>query len=242
MIKRMNKMIPNNKPLKLNSKYILLLTMIYVTVSVAADVVAFKFAYFFGYVESGATLLFPITYLIGDVVCEDYGWDVAMKMAWNVLACEGLFALLITIVIHTGSMNIGQHQNEYTHVLGNMWLFVCGGIISNAVAGLLNIFFISKWKILAKGNIFWVRSIISTCISEFLLILITVLIAFVPFIQFKASMHVFINAYVLEIIYACLFVYPAQKFVGFLKRSEGIDVYDYGISYNPFRFFDKGEK
>ncbi|PIQ44083.1 MAG: hypothetical protein COV52_02245 [Gammaproteobacteria bacterium CG11_big_fil_rev_8_21_14_0_20_46_22] len=229
-------MIPNNKPLRLNSKFILLLAMAYMTVSISADVVAFKFAYFFGLIESGATILFPLTYIIGDVTCEVYGWKIAMKLVWYGLICEALFAILITSVIHLSSSGIGQYQNEYTDILGHIWLFVFGGIISNAIAGLLNVYFISKWKIFAKGRVFWIRSILSTCISELILILLTVLIAFTPFIHIKATMHIFFDAYFLEIIYALLFVYPAQLLVNFLKRSEGIDAYDYGVSYNPFKF------
>ncbi len=66
----------NNKPLKLNSKFILLIAMIYTAVSVAADIVAYKYTRFFGLLESGATILFPLTYVIGDVVSEVYGWGI----------------------------------------------------------------------------------------------------------------------------------------------------------------------
>ena len=52
-------------------------------------------------------------------------------------------------------------------------------------------------------------------------------------------MHVFVNAYLLEIVYAVIFVIPAQMLVLYLKRQEGIDAYDYGISYNPFNFIQQ---
>lgn len=159
-----------------------------------------------------------------------------MKIVWIGLACEALFAIMITFIIHLPSYGIGQFQNEYSDILGNVWFFVLAGIISNAIAGLLNVFFISKWKIMMQGRLFWIRSIISTCISEFILIFLTVLIAFVPFIHLAATMKVFIDAYFLEIIYAIIFVLPAQLMVITLKRADGIDAYDYGVSYNPFKF------
>lgn len=226
----------NNKPLKLNSKFILLIAMIYTAVSVAADIVAYKYTRFFGLLESGATILFPLTYVIGDVVSEVYGWGISMRLVWFGLFSEAFFALCIMFVIHLPSYGIGHHQQEYNDILGNLWLFVFAGIVANIVAGLLNVYFISKYKIRLKGELFWVRSILSTCISEFVLIFITVAIAFIPDIHFKATIHVFWDAYKLEIIYALLFVGPAQYLVGVLKRAEGIDVYDYGISYNPFKF------
>lgn len=214
--------------------------MLYVTFSAAADIVAFKFATVLGLVESGATILFPLTYVIGDVTCEVYGWQISMKIVWMGLLCELIFALLCTMVVYLPGAHINFFQTEYVDLIGKkLLLFVGAGIISNAIAGLLNIFFISKWKILIRGKVFWVRSILATCISEFILILITVLIAFVPFINLTNTIHVFVNAYLLEIIYAVIFVIPAQMLVLYLKRQEGIDAYDYGISYNPFNFIQQ---
>ena len=164
-----------------------------------------------------------------------------MRIVWLALVCEALFALLISIIIHMPVYGIGDFQDQYVNVLGNMWVFILGGIVSNAVAGLLNIYFMSRWKILTKGKHFWFRSILSTCISEFILIIITVLIAFLPYIKLEMTMKVFIDAYILEIIYAFLFVVPAMLLVNFLRRKEKIDAYDYGVSYNPFKIFDSGD-
>lgn len=230
-------MLYNNKPLKIESKYIIFLSMIYITVSLAADVVAFKFGNFLGFVESGATLVFPLTYILGDVMCEVYGWPATMKIVWLALFCEALFALIITTIIHIPAYGIGDFQDQYVNVLGHMWIFVLGGIISNAIAGLLNIYFMSRWKILTKGKHFWLRSIIATCISEFILILITIVIAFLPFLKLDMTIKIFIDAYLLEIIYAFIFVFPAKLLVDFLRKKENIDAYDYGESYNPFNLF-----
>lgn len=235
-------MIYDNRPLRVNSKYIVFLAMLYTTVSLAADMVAFKFENFFGFVESGATIIFPFTYVLGDVMCEVYGWNITMRVVWLALLCESVFALLITAVIYMPSYGIGSHQDQYINVMGNLWLFVLAGVISNSVSGLLNIYCMSKLKILAQGKAFWLRSILSTCVSECVLIIITVLIAFVPIIKFKMTMKVFVDAYLLEIIYAFLFVVPAKYLVNFLRNKEKIDAFDYGVSYNPFKLFVDGEK
>ena len=212
-----------NKPLYINSKYIVFLAMFYVTVMLAADVVAFKFENFFGLVESGATIIFPLTYVLGDIICEVYGWNVTIKIVWLALLCEAIFAALITLILYMPSYGLGDYQDQYINVLGNLWLFVIGGIISNAIAGVLNIYFMSKWKILSKGKFFWLRSILSTCISEFILIIVTVLIAFLPSIKLEMTLKVFTHAYFLEIIYAFIFVLPAKYLVDFLRNKENID-------------------
>lgn len=234
-------MLYSNKPLTLNSKYILFIAMLYTTVMLAADVVAFRFDNVFGLVESGATIIFPLTYVLGDVICEVYGWKVTMRIVWLALLCEGIFAALITMIIYMPSYGIGEYQDQYVNVLGNMGLFVLGGIVANTITGFLNIYCMSKWKVFTQGKVFWLRSIIATCISEFLLIIITVLIAFVPIIKFELTMKVFVHAYFLEIIYAIIFVIPAKYLVNFLRSKEHIDAYDYGVSYNPFKIFEDGE-
>ena len=231
----------NNKPLVINSKYIVFLSMLYTTIMLAADVVAFRFENFLGLVESGATIIFPLTYVLGDVICEVYGWKTTMRIVWLALLCEGIFAALITIIIHMPAYGIGDYQEQYINVLGNMWLFVIGGIVANVVSGFLNVYFMSRWKVLMQGRIFWLRSILATCISEFILIIITVCIAFLPFIKMQMTMKVFAHAYLLEIIYALLFVFPAKYLVDVLRNAEQIDAYDYGVSYNPFEIFKDGE-
>lgn len=232
----------DNKPLNINSKFIVFLAMLYTTVMLAADVVAFRFESFFGLIESGATIIFPFTYVLGDVICEVYGWKTTMRIVWLALLCEAIFAGLITIIIHMPTYGIGDYQDQYINVLGNMWLFVFGGIIANTVSGLLNIYFMSKWKVLAKGRVFWLRSIVATCISEFILILITIFIAFLPFIKMQMTMKIFVHAYVLEVFYALLFVWPAKRLVDFIRNKEQIDAYDFGISYNPFKIFIDGDE
>lgn len=227
----------SNQPLNINSRFIVFLAMLYTTVMLAADVVAFKFENFFGLIESGATIIFPFTYVLGDIICEVYGWKTTMRIVWLALLCEGIFATLITAILYMPSYGIGEYQNQYINVLGNMWLFVLAGIVANIVSGLLNVYFMSRWKILMEGKVFWLRSILSTCISEFILIIITVLIAFLPFIKMQMTLKIFVHAYLLEIFYALLFVFPAKFLVDFLRNAEKIDAYDYGISYNPFKIF-----
>lgn len=221
----------------LNAKYILLLAMLYVAASTSADAVAYNFSSFFGFLESGATIIFPVTYILGDIISEVYGWKTAMKIVWLGLLSEAIFALLILLDLHLKPYTHNTIPlKEFEAVLGKTWLFVTGGIISNAIAGLLNVFFISKWKVRMAGKFFWLRSLVSTCISEFILIVLTIIIAFLPYYGFKFTGKVFIDAYILEMIYAILFVIPAQLIVWGLTRAESIDNYDYDISYNPFNF------
>jgi len=87
-----------------------------------------------------------------------------------------------------------------------------------------------------KGKHFWFRSIASTAISELLLVVITGFSAFTGTMSLFNVAKVAGSAYVLEIFYAFVFVWPGWILIIFLKKAEKIDIYDYHVDYNPFRY------
>ena len=229
------KIVYRREPLKLNSKYLIPIITIYFVAILSADVVAFKFVSFGSFVISGATILFPLTYLFGDVLTEVYGYSLAKKIIWAGLIGEVVFSLLIKGVILLPSAPFANYQEAFNLTEGSMYLFVIGGVIGNIFSSFLNIYLISKWKILLSGRFFWLRSILSTAISELLIIGVAVVVGFSSRLSMHDQFSVFIWAYLLEIIYAVVFVWPAWGFSNFLKKSEGIDAYDYQVNYNPFK-------
>lgn len=224
------------KPFEINSRYILPLMMVYLMATLAADAVAYKFVQFGPLVESGATFIFPLTYLLGDVVTEVYGYKIARKFIWLNLICELLFALLVVGVIHMKSPAFWQYQTAFDQSLGNVLRFVVSGIIANIVSDFLNVYLISKWKVLMKGKRFWLRSLGSTALSELFLVVIAGFFSFTGTIPLLQVAKVAGSAYILEIFYAILFVWPGWLIIFYLKKKEKLDIYDYQVNYNPFRY------
>jgi len=156
----------------------------------------------------------------------------------NGLICELLFVAIVTGVIYLHSyVPIDHLKNEYIDIYKHMWLFVLSGFVSNIIAGLFNIYIMSKSKIMLKGKLFWLRSVFSTCVSELLLLFLIMLMSFIPILGIDITFKLFYHAYALEIIYAFIFAIPAQYLVNKIRKIENIDAYDYGVSYNPFRYF-----
>jgi len=232
----MEKITYSTSPLKLNSKYLLVIIMAYFVAILSADVVAYKFVGFGNFVISGATIVFPLTYLFGDILTEVYGYSIARQIVWLSLIGELLFALIVKGVLLLPSAGFANYQQAFDLTEGSMYLFVMGGVVGNILSSFLNIYLISTWKILLKGRLFWIRSIISTAIAELLIIGVAVAIGFSNRLTFHQAFDVFAWAYVLEMIYACVFVWPAWWLSCVLKRAEGIDAYDYNVNYNPFKF------
>lgn len=229
--------IYKREPIKLNAKYLILIIMAYFTATLAADVVAFKFVDIHGLVISGATIVFPLTYLFGDVITEVYGYNIARQVIWMSLIGELIFALIIRLILLTPYPHFANYQLAYNTAIAPMLMFVIGGVIGNIASSFLNVYLISKWKIILSGKHFWIRSVISTAVSELLIIGVAVAIGFSSRLTLHEEFSVFGWAYILEIIYAFIFVWPAVFVIHFLKNAEGLDSYDVGVSYNPFKVF-----
>jgi len=211
--------------------------MLFITVDLAAVTMSYKMVSFNNLFEinSGATFIFPITYALGDVVTEVYGYNMARKLIWLSLLLQFIFAILITIAIHLPSPDFWKGDAAYFAVFGSILRFVLAGTVANIISNFMNIYLVSKLKIPMEGKFFWFRSIISTLVSGFLLAAIIVTVGFSgKEINLIKTWIMFKSTYLCEIIYAFLLVIPAALAARFLKRSENIDIYDYDTNFNPF--------
>ena len=220
-------------------KYILFLAMLFVTIDLAAVSVAYKMVAlnFLFEINSGATFIFPITYALGDVITEVYGYNMARKLIWFSLFLQFIFALLIIAIIHLPNPFFWKNEHAYIIVFGSILRFVSAGTVANIVSNFTNIYLVSKLKIPFEGKLFWVRSILSIIISGFLLVAIIIIMGFSgQEINFTKTWIMFKSTYLLEVIYALILVIPATLTAKFLKRVENVDVYDYNTNFNPFNF------
>lgn len=223
----------------LNSKYLLFLSILYCVFCLSADVMANRFSSYGKFIWSDATLIFPLTYLISDIITEVYGYKIARTLIWIILIAQFTFSILLNLTNMTHPANFFTLGQEYTSVINPIFRFVLAGTIANIASDFLNIYLISRWKILSKGKLFWLRSIGSTAISELLLVFISGSIAFFGTVSYKNFQQIILSAYALEMFYAFIFVWPGWAIASYLKKSEGIDVYDHIINYNPFEFLQK---
>jgi uncharacterized integral membrane protein (TIGR00697 family) len=217
------------------SYYILILGMVNITASLAADVVAYKLILLGPALLPGAPLIFPLTYVIGDIVAEVYGYTIAKKIIWITLVCELFFAIVIKLIIHLPSPIFWQQQPAYNQVVDPILRFVLSGILAVISSSFINIYIISKWKILMKGRHFWLRSLGSSAIGGFILVLVTILFGFSGNIHWSKLIHMIFSVYPVEVVYSLLGVWPASIITGFLKLEEQLDVYDTETNFNPFR-------
>ena len=226
-------------PKQMPYKFILFLAMLFVTVDLAAVSVAYKMVslnWIFA-INSGATFIFPMTYALGDVITEVYGYNMAKKLIWLSLLLQFIFALLVTTVIHLPKPSYWDGDPAFLLVFGSILKFVLAGTVANLISNFMNVYLVSKLKIPFEGKLFWLRSILSTVVSGFFLVAIIIAIGFSgKDLSIEQSWTMFKSTYSLEVLYALLLVIPAALTTKYLKDAENVDVYDNNTNFNPFDF------
>lgn len=220
----------------LNSKFLLVLSMLYIAINLTADAVAFRFYNFGQFSISASGLIYPLTFFITDSIAEIYGYSIARKVIWMGLACELFFAILIEILIRLPLASTTNNGEAFLTVLGPLLQFVLSCIIGDAVGIFLNVYCLSKWKIILKGKFFIMRSMFSTCFGELSMTFICIFLGFSGYNNLITNLKVAITTYLLLVIYAVILVVPTWLFTSILKRAENLDVYDINTNFNPFRF------
>ncbi|MDR0444141.1 MAG: queuosine precursor transporter [Treponema sp.] len=188
-------------------------------------------------VFDGGTLLFPLAYVLGDVLTEVYGFKAARRVIWTGFAALGLSAMvffLLRILPPEAAWEAETGSAAYNAVLGGM---SSGGIVLASLAAYLagefsNAVVLSKLKIKMKGRLLWVRTIGSTLVGEMLDTVIFVLIATAAGVfGWSLFWPLVITNYLLKCGIEAVMTPLTYLLSRFLKRKEGIDVYDLGVKY-----------
>lgn len=218
------------------SKYLPILTMVQITIMLSTLVLIYKIIGNNDFRVSAATLVNPFWYLINDSITEVYGYSMGRRIIWASLACELLFALICTIFINLPSPPDWLLQQSFTNVFGSLFRVCLGSFSAILLGSFINIYALSKWKILLRGHYFWLRSLGSTGIGELFFTVIAFAIEFVGKAPASQIIELIIVSYLFKMVFAGFAIYPISKITLYLKKAEGIDIYDTDINFNPFKF------
>jgi uncharacterized integral membrane protein (TIGR00697 family) len=210
------------------------LTVAFVTCLIVANVTAGRLMNFWGIVLPGAVLIFPISYIFGDVLTEVYGFKRSRLVIWLGLGANLFMALFFLLINGLPAPIWWQSEaKSYSLVLGLAPRAVFASVVAYFVGEYLNSMVMSKMKILTKGRFLWTRTISSTVIGEGADTLIFITGTFLGLMNFKALLFLMIAQYLFKVIYEIVAT-PLTYFVVFkIKQIERIDAYDYGEKYSP---------
>jgi uncharacterized integral membrane protein (TIGR00697 family) len=231
-----------------NYRYLDIITAIFVTVLVVSNIASSAKIVDWGFNIFGVrmafdagTLLFPVSYIFGDILTEVYGYKRSRRVIWTGFFCLGLSSLVFWVVrLLPGEATWQQYagQNAYNAILGGM---SSGGIVLASLLGywsgeFSNSFTLARMKILTNGRWLWTRTIGSTLVGELVDSMLFILVASL-FRVFPWSL--FITLVMTNYLFKCSIEALMTPFtylvVNELKRREQEDYYDRGTNFSPFQ-------
>ncbi len=216
-------------------KYTYFIAMLYMTLVILCSIVGFKLINTPYHAMSGASLVCPFLFLMGDIVAEVYGYKLVMSLFFSGLACKLVLVIVSYLIISLPSPPEWNHQASYDLIIGNLPKIYGYSILGMTASWMLNAFVLTRWKYIVQGKYFWLRSITTSGAGEIIFSIISVSLTLLGVVPIHDIPSIVIWSFSLKIIFTVIFAYPAALVVNWLKHKEGIDVYDNKFGLNPFK-------
>ena len=217
-------------------KYFTPVAGIFVGVLLISNTVAGKFFSIGSLSFPSGVILFPVSYIFGDVLTEVYGYARSRRIIWTGVFAEIMMALFYWLVVILPPASFWHEQEAYTVVLGQVPRTVAATITGYFAGEFTNSFIMAKLKIITKGRYLWVRTIGSTIAGEGIDTVLFIVIAFAGLMPGNELFKSIPVVYVFKVAYEVLATPLTYLLVRFLKRKEGMDIYDYETNFNPFKW------
>ncbi len=221
---------------KQHSFFFVTISCIFVTSLIASNIVAVKIISVMGMVLPAAIVIFPLSYIIGDVLTEVYGYGSARRVIWLGFACNLLVVLILWIGKILPAAPFWKADDAYARILGYTPRLLVASFLAYLVGEFSNSFVLAKMKIATKGRWLWTRTIGSTLIGEGLDSLVFITLAFYGAMPNDILLSTIVTQWLIKCVYEAAATPLTYAVVGFLKKREGLDVYDFGTRFSPLIF------
>ncbi|WP_353217830.1 queuosine precursor transporter [Sandarakinorhabdus sp.] len=189
-----------------------------------------------GTVTFGAGILFfPLSYVLGDVLTEVYGFARARRVVWVGFAASLFAATMSFVVVSLPPDPTWKGQAALAEVFGQVPRIFVASIIAFWAGEMANAFVLARLKLLTKGRLLWTRTIGSTVVGQGVDSLIFYPLAFAGIWETSLVIQVLATNYVLKVLWEALLTPVTYRVVAWFKAVEGLDVYDTGTDFTPFK-------
>lgn len=207
----------------------------FVVVLVLSNVIgAAKLASVGGFVFGAGILFFPLSYVIGDVLTEVYGYARARRAIWTGFAALVFLAVMSTAVVAMPPAEGWDGQAAYEQVFGQVPRIVLASITAFWAGEFVNSYIMARMKLWTGGKALWSRTIGSTLLGQGVDSLLFYPIAFLGVWDTQKVLWVALTNWALKVGWEAALTPVTYKVVDFLKRREGVDVFDEGTDFSPF--------
>ena len=213
-----------------------IITAIFVTCLITANVIAVKIISLGSFILPAAIIIFPVSYIFGDILTEVYGYRQARRVIWLGFFCNLIFVVFAWVGQILPPAPFWEWQEAYESILGYTPRLLAASFCGYLVGEFANSFVMAKMKILTQGRWLWSRTIGSTIVGQGLDTSVFITLSFIGTPLFAPIMILYhwLAKTGIEAI-ATPFTYAM---VNFLKKKEAVDTYDYKTRFNPFLVSD----
>jgi uncharacterized integral membrane protein (TIGR00697 family) len=183
---------------------------------------------------SGAQILFPVTYIFGDIFTEVYGYAASRRAIWIGFFASLMLAVVATVIVAMPPAPTWEGQAAYSYVLGFLPRIVIASLVAFLVGEFANAYVLSKMKVLTQGKHLWMRTIGSTLVGQAVDSFLVILIAFGGTQPWSVIFNLMLSGYLAKVLFEVAATPLTYVAINFCKRQEGVDVYDTNADYNPF--------
>jgi uncharacterized integral membrane protein (TIGR00697 family) len=180
-------------------------------------------------------LFFPVSYVIGDILTEVYGYSRARRCIWAGFAALLFMAVMSLVVVALPPAPGWTGQAAYEQVFGQVPRIVFASILAFWAGEFANSYVLARMKIWTRGRHLWSRTIGSTAVGQGIDSLIFYPLAFYGVWPNETLATVMLTQFALKVGWEALLTPVTYAVVGWLKRREGIEVYDKGTDFTPFK-------
>jgi len=225
-------------------KWFHVVTALFVTTLVVSNIIAVKLISVWTLVLPAAVILFPIAYIIGDILTEVYGYEKARKVIWTGFFCNLVAVLAIWLagrLIPPPFWTLGVFdspetaQQAYDAVLGFAPRLLLASFLAYLVGEFLNSLVLAKLKVRTEGRYLWLRTIGSTIVGQGADSAVFITIAFWGVFPAFAIGQAILSQWLFKVAFETLATPFTYWVVNALKRSEGVDVFDRETNFSPIK-------
>ncbi len=216
-------------------RYFDLVAMLFVSVYLISQVASTKLIAVGPFQFPGAIVLFPITYIFGDILTEVYGYARTRRVIWTGLAAAILMAVVLWIVQILPAPESWKNQQQYVDILGFVPRIVLASILAFWAGEFVNSYVLAKMKVMTSGRHLWSRTIGSTVVGQAIDSAVFASVAFGGTLPISILVTIVGSLYMAKVTYEIVATPLTYWIISFLKRAEGVDTYDRDTDFSPFR-------
>ncbi len=217
-------------------RYLDALTTAFVVILLVSNLLAQKICLIGPFAVSGAVILFPITYIFGDIFTEVYGFAASRRAIWLGFFGTALLYLVGAITIALPPAPGWHNQQAFATVFGIIPRILAASLIAFWAGEFANSYTMARLKLVTDGRALWTRTIGSTVVGQAVDTVLVITLTFAGTTTTRILVNMILTGYLLKVAYEVLATPLTYLVINALKRAEHSDAFDTAHDFNPFRF------